>query len=371
MIKQFHDSIELKGKHATVMRDGIYLYMPAEIGINDGRDPNTPVQVLRESKEVEKAYEKFKDLGKLPLTIRHPDMFLDHNDQNVWKNGQADNPELKKLGPVTTIDCLVDIKNDGIKDYEDGTKELSCGWSGEFVKATHGPCEFMQVFHDINHVAIVPAGRCGPMCRINDATIIKENNGGKKTMTIFDRILSFFKIAKIDISDEQEEALKALVDQEEEKDPDKTEDKKKKKKKDEEKEDPDKTEDEEEEENKDKKKKKNDAAIKDAFEKGQKEIRDKFISGMNDVVPILDSFKPSEIKDKTPCEIKAMFIKKQSDTDIKDSDPALDAVFNMVLKNYEHPAYKSAQRTDISDENKANPANMISGLSFNKDAEVK
>ncbi len=126
---------------------------------------------------------------------------------------------------------------------------------------------------------------------------------------------------------------------------------------------------------KDKKKKNKDAAVldaavKDAYAKGQKDLRDKYVKSFNDILPILSGLKPSEIKDKTPCEIKSLFIKNVADQEIKDSDPALDAVFNMVFKNYEHPAYKESH--NISDENKVNVADSISGLNFNKsNTEVK
>jgi hypothetical protein len=290
---------------------------------------------------------------------------MDHAVSDTWINGEATQPEIKSNGIRTNIDCLVDLKNAGVKDYKDGTKELSCGWSGEFVKSDTGPCEYEQLFHDINHIAIVPAGRCGPTCQINDKTI---NDGGIKKMTIVDKFLSFLKLKKIDVTDEERKVLDSMFSDEDTEEKEKTEDKKKKKSKDEDPDEKEKTEDEDEEEKKEDKKNKDkavfDTAVKDAYEKGQKELRDKFVKGMNDVAPIMDSFKASEIKDKTPCEIKAMFIKKQSDQDIKDSDPALDAVFNMVMKNYEHPAYKT--KTTFNDESKVNPARQISGLSFKK-----
>ncbi len=184
------------------MRDGIYLYMPSEIGIDDGRDPNIPVQVMRPASEVIKAKQRFDELKRLPITIRHPNLFLDHADEKTWTNGQAENPVITTNGIRTLIDCVVDIKNEGIKDYEAGTKELSCGWSGEFVKADNGPCEFLQLFNDINHIAIVPAGRCGPTCKIND-----ENKIGGKNMTIVDKILNFLKLKKIEVTDEEKKVL--------------------------------------------------------------------------------------------------------------------------------------------------------------------
>lgn len=382
MTKFFYDAFELKGKNATIMRDGVYLYLPAEIGITDERDPNTPVQVMRPASEVEKAIKRFEELKKLPITIRHPDVFLDHKDSDSWKNGQGESPLLKTDHFSTVIDCKVDIKNEGVKDYEDGTRQLSCGWSGYFEKATEGPYEFIQRFGDINHIAIVPAGRCGAICQIND------NNGGIKNMTFIEKLKLIFKSKNVDLSDEDIKLLELADEEEEEKKEDKkkkkTKDKKKKKRskdeeeetedEEEENEDEEETEDEEEEENKDKKKRKNkdkaikDAAFKDAYEKGQENIRDSFLSGMNDVRLILSEFKDSELKDKTPCEIKSLFIKKFSDVEVKDSDPGLDAVFNMVLKNYENPAYRNAQKTNVDDK-AMNVADQISNINFNSKTE--
>ena len=358
------------------MRDGVYLYLPSEIGIADGRDPNTPIQVIRHASEVVKANNRFKELGKLPITVRHPDEFLDHSDSKAWQNGEGTDPEIKSDVFSTVIDCKVNLKDKAVKDYQEGTIELSCGWSGSFEKCNDGePYEYRQIFGDINHIAIVPAGRCGDKCKINDTI-------GGINMTFLDKLKLVFKSKGSELNDEDIKLLNLNDEGEPDENEDEEEEKKKemdkkktkdKKKKDE---DPDENEDEDEEEEKkkeDKKKNKDaaiqDALIKDAYEKGKNDLRKMFLDGMNDVSPILDSFKPEEIKGKTPCEIKSMFIKRESDTDVKDSDPALTAVFNMLLKQYKHPAYSTYKRTD--DGQPVEIADNISNLTFNKDKEVK
>jgi hypothetical protein len=375
----FKDVIEFKGKHATIMRDGVYLYMPSEIGITDGRDPNKPVQVFRPASEVIKAYNRFKELGHLPVTLRHPDQFLDHSVTETWENGEGKNPELKTDVFYTVLDCVVDIKNDSIKDYQNGTRQLSCGWSGEFKKAESGPYEYLQLFGDINHIAIVPNGRCGDICKINDRGL---------KMKIADILKSIFTSKKVEISDEDlkeyekqlDEAYEGKETPEEEKEEEKMKDKKKKKTKDEEKEKEKETEDEDEGEEKkteDKKKKNKDKAIEDkaindAYQKGVKETQELFKKSMNDVLPILSEFQPDDIKDKTPCEIKALFVKKVTDTQIETTDAGLDIAFKMAMKNYQHPAYRNGLHTeDMTQKSIADEMNKMTFNVDNKNQEVK
>jgi hypothetical protein len=327
----FHDVMEVKGKHATIMRDGVYQYLASEIGLKD-RDPNALINVYRPYTEVIKASDKFKQYQKLPITVRHPDTFLNLNDAAAFSNGEATQPELKSNLLLTVIDCIFDLRNQALKDYQSGTRQLSCGWEGEFEKATEGPYEFIQRFKDINHIAIVPVGRAGEICKIND--------GGNR-MDKLEKIKALFASKGVQLTDEDITALDALqLDKKKTKDEEEAEEK-------------------EEKENKDKKKNKDDATqISDAIETGKKEV----VTQFTDVLPVMSQFKASELAGKNPNEIKSMFIKKVANTDIKDSDPGLNVAFQMALKNFENPAWKgTSNHTEIND---ADLASQISGLNF-------
>jgi hypothetical protein len=346
----FKDAMEVKGKHATVMRDGVYYYLPVEIGVKD-RDPNIPIPCIRPYTEVIKAAEKFAEYGKLPITVRHPDKFLNLHDSASYSNGEAEKPLLNTNSNYTVIDCIFNLKGQALKDYDSGTRQLSCGWEGDFEKSEPGsPYEFIQRFKDINHIAIVPTGRAGEICKIND--------GGLKMK--LEKVKALFAAKKIELTDEDNKILDELQ-------LDTAIDDKKKKAKDEENEDGDEEEEKEEkkEKMKDKKKKNKDEAVdvKDAIEIAQKAIVTQFA----DVQPIMGEFKTNETAGKMPNQIKAMFIKKVANTDIKDSDPTLDAVFTMVKMNYQNPAWKG-KNTNVTDSEAVDLAGSISSISF---AEVK
>lgn len=357
----FRDVMQVIGKHATIMRDGVYYYLPSEIGLKD-RDPNTPIACYRPYTEVYKAYEKFNEYGKLPITVRHPDTFLNLNDSASFSNGFAEKPELKTKDPYTVIDCIFNIQNGAKSDYDSGTRELSCGWEGEFERATEGPYEFIQRFKDINHIAIVPQGRAGDICKIND--------GGRK-MKISDKLLELLKAKKVELTDDDKKVIDAIqleIDNEiadakkkakDEKDPDDDDDK----------DGDDDDKETKDKKTKDKKKNKDDAEklIADAIATNSKKIVDDFSS----VLPILSELKTGDITGKSPAEIKALFIKQATNTDIAVNDAGLDAVFKLAVKNYENPAWKGNNGKKVEDTKIVDLARDISSISFLNSSEVK
>jgi len=446
------------------MRDGVYLYMPNEIG-TEGVDPMIPIPCYRPASEVVKACEKFQELKKLPICVKHPDSFLNFNDEKTWENGYADKPALTQNSAYTVIDCEFVIKNKVLDNYTSGVRQVSCGWEGDFEKVeiqdvnSHG-CQFIQRFKDINHIAMVENGRCGDICRItdskkvNDADLTALKEGKKVEMEHEDTLKKLYQLVKGGISLEdfikkgaayiagdhieelggeyytqlkkmeknlemkdggkhmsKSEKLKAILDKkglkisdetakevEKELDDDDEDDDKFKKKysdvkkkydalkkkydDDDEPYEGKETEEEEEEEERERKdKKKKDKKAKDSkkkhddddddddddkkkmvdsFNKGADENKKQFLDGMADVLPILGEFKTDEVKGKTPCEIKSMFIKKESGQEISDSAPELNAVFQMVLKNRTHPSWNSKIKDSTEPKTLADEVNAIS-----------
>jgi hypothetical protein len=162
-------------KKATIMRDGEYLYLAGELGM-EGHDPYEPIRVYRPAEEVEKAYIRFNELKRLPITSDHPEEFLDLAVEDSFANGEALNPDLTKQDKVTVLDCVMNMKGKALDDYTAGTKELSCGWSGDFEPVTKEGLgyQFIQRFIDINHVALVSSGRCGRVCSVMDKKTVKD-----------------------------------------------------------------------------------------------------------------------------------------------------------------------------------------------------
>lgn len=163
----FIDSLGFNGTSKTVdiMRDGVYTYLDSELG---GTTDN-PVTIYRPKEEVIKAFKRFKGMGKIPVIFEHPEEDLDLKDPESFKQGYAHSPELVTEGPYTIIRCKVTLQDKALQAYNDGVKEVSCGWSGDFdVSKESKIYDYIQTFSDFNHVALVPQGRCGSVCSIRD-----------------------------------------------------------------------------------------------------------------------------------------------------------------------------------------------------------
>lgn len=162
-------------KKACIMRDGEYLYLAGELGITN-RDTYEPIRVYRPAEEVQKAYDRFNELSRLPVTCDHPEQFLDLTVEDSYVMGEAKNVEIKKNNQITTLNCDIVLKGNVLNEYKKGIRELSCGWEGEFEEAEVGKgYEFIQRFKDINHIALVNAGRCGKECKVEDKMKVVDN----------------------------------------------------------------------------------------------------------------------------------------------------------------------------------------------------
>lgn len=402
--------LDALAKTAIIMRDGMYLYLPSELGI----EGTEPLKVYRPKSEVKKAYNRFVELKTLPVTVDHPNEFLELNDKSSYKDGIAVEPDITTQDGYTVMTCKLELDADSIKEYEDGTRELSCGWEGDFEQVEGQEYKFIQRFKDFNHVAMVKKGRCGSICKIQD--------GG---FTMPEKILEILKMVleKLGVQAEESQIQGALAEiptdaansmesketPEEEKKEDQVEIEVEKEKEEKDAEsseanepfhvemdteklvsllefagvDPEtakskvaeflsqkkdefpKKEEPKEEEAKDEcgKETKDSKAIIDAFAKGEKANKERMLKRFADVMPLITAgeFTASELEGKTPCQIKSMFIKKHANTDISDSDAGLDAVFNMTYKNFKHPSWSK-----VVDAEQDDLASRISKISFKK-----
>jgi hypothetical protein len=207
-------------KKATIMRDGEYLYLAGEIGIS-GRDTYEPIRVHRPAEEVQKAYDRFNELNRLPVTCDHPEQFLDLTIEDNYSMGEGINPSYEKINDKNLLNCVIILKGNVLDEYNKGLRELSCGWEGEFVEAEKGSgYEYIQIFKDINHIALVNSGRCGKECKVADKKTIKDakyevtiagqvkTNGESYSVSKHSRSENY----KIDASDIEEAIKKAKAE---------------------------------------------------------------------------------------------------------------------------------------------------------------
>ena len=172
-------------KTAVIMRDGVYTYLAGElpfVDFKDGIEADTKLRVYRSPESVRKAYERFKELGKVPVVFEHPEEDLDLKD---YSQGYGYDPELVEEGINVAIKCKLKLQDDSREAYEElGIREISCGWSGDFREAEHenDPYDYEQTFEEFNHIALVPEGRCGTLCSIKD----QKNGVHMKTKKVKD-----------------------------------------------------------------------------------------------------------------------------------------------------------------------------------------
>ena len=183
MIIKFADGkgyFDSETKTALIMRDGVYTYLAMEfpglvgIGADKENNPFAKLRVYRSKDSVKAAYERFKELGKIPVVFNHPDKDLDRND---FSQGYGYAPELVDEGANLAIKCKLELNADSLEAYKDGIREISCGWSGDFVEPSAEDkklYDFEQTFSDFNHIALVSEGRCGSLCSIKDSKANKD-----------------------------------------------------------------------------------------------------------------------------------------------------------------------------------------------------
>lgn len=359
------------------MRDGSYVYLAMEIGASEF-PPDQHVIVYRPAEEVNKAFADFNSKGKIPVTVDHPSKFLNLKDSAAYRDGMAESPYLEKKAAYTTLSCNLELFGKTKEAYDSGTKELSCGAEWYFQKSDNPAYDYVMLFKELNHVAMVDRGRCGSICRIND---------GGKSMTfkelkdaldlrymsddMFKKILTDHGVTEESWKEKYDALIKEVEDAKKRaKDEDEEEEKKKKeaeekKAKDEDEEEKKKAEDEDEEEEKKKEAKDGvvfdraavDKMINDAVERTKDEVSRLF----GGVMPVITSgaLPLNDIAGKRPCLIKDMFIEKVLGEKV--SEASREDVFKLALKAFQNPKWKGVEDEKA---NKPGIAEEISKIDF-------
>ena len=221
-----------------VARTGTQLYYAHELGDvakEAGFKPDDIVRVYRHEDQVF-ADSVLKTITRIPITIVHPEVFVDANN---WKDlAKGD------VGDRVTRDGDWLVVNPMIKDSEAVSlaktthKELSLGYSAKIIPARDGvDADFEMVDLQINHLALTPKARAGDEARIgdswgampiSDAELNKRviNNGGHnmtfKTVVLGDKavkvaaedeaLIEAFKDASVKALEKQAAEHKAAIE---------------------------------------------------------------------------------------------------------------------------------------------------------------
>lgn len=150
-----------------------YLKVPAKIA-RVGELEYTAQELGMKGDEIIKVYrdkdELFKDevldsFEGMPITVEHPDGML--VDSATWgDNAVGHIQNVRSEGDFIVCDAYIQSAS-AIEEIEKtGNIELSCGYDADLEFDSNG--KVWQNNIRGNHVAIVPAGRCGSSCRLGD-----------------------------------------------------------------------------------------------------------------------------------------------------------------------------------------------------------
>ena len=160
-------------------RTGLQAYTAGSLGLTD-RGPNEIVHVMRHESDVFDA-KTMASFRSAPVTIGHPVSTKTGRGIKVTA-ANAGRLQVGMLEGMPTRDedtvtgTLVITRKDAIDHIEEGTKELSAGYTCdlEMVDEKDGTQVLYQRNIRANHIAIVSRGRAGAACSIADEALVEK-----------------------------------------------------------------------------------------------------------------------------------------------------------------------------------------------------
>ncbi|MDD1616300.1 MAG: DUF2213 domain-containing protein [Methylococcaceae bacterium] len=179
-----------------IARTGTQDYAPFEVPV---KAKTNMVTIHRQKDEVLRDETLASFEGK-PVTAGHPEGFVTPDNWNDLAMGFVKNVRPHEEGDDGYIMADLYITNSkAIRAVRDGLREVSCGYEADYTDLENGEGKQTNILG--NHVALVPKGRCGEKCSIQDA---QSQQGG--IMTIKDKVID--ALSKIfDASESTEEEV--------------------------------------------------------------------------------------------------------------------------------------------------------------------
>ncbi|HEP6427744.1 DUF2213 domain-containing protein [Burkholderia cenocepacia] len=147
-----------------VARTGEMLYAAGEVPIEAG--PDGLIRISRTAEEVFRDATMASCMGK-DITLDHPDDFVQPSNYAGLTQGVMLNPRRSTTEPDLLVADLLIKHPDTITAVQDEEiEEVSLGYEADYEQVSPGRGVQRNIV--VNHVAIVPRGRCGPRCAIGD-----------------------------------------------------------------------------------------------------------------------------------------------------------------------------------------------------------
>lgn len=142
-----------------------------------------------------------------PVTSGHPDeRLLNEETATEAIHGLVVNVRADEQNQTLIADLVI-ISAEAIAAISNGIKEVSCGYSSVSI-VDNGDGTGSRIGIIGNHVAIVPKGRCGAQCSINDT----KDTEMDESKTILEKIKAIFMDAEDPKKDEEVFDAKASFD---------------------------------------------------------------------------------------------------------------------------------------------------------------
>lgn len=157
-------------KNVPICRTGWQDYRAVELGLGaaEGYRPEDIVKVYRDEAEVLSPATMASFEGKT-VTSPHPPLFLNTTNDAEYNRGSIHNVRKGPVvGDVKTLIADIFIKAGRLAQEVKNNilREVSCGY--DCLYEPIGDRQYEQKNIRGNHLAIIPAGRCGPACQIMD-----------------------------------------------------------------------------------------------------------------------------------------------------------------------------------------------------------
>lgn len=162
MLVNFKDRIAYDASTKSIVscRDGVQEYYGHELGINPA---NKLFTVFRSANTIRNIT---KLMDGLPITDDHIE-FDDNISKDLIIGSIIDTKVVKNIIDKTDTTINLTHKADIVeKLISDNSKELSLGYQSGMIE--HDKYDFEQTDIVPHHLAVVSAGRCGDVCKIND-----------------------------------------------------------------------------------------------------------------------------------------------------------------------------------------------------------
>ncbi|HEF4749743.1 TPA: DUF2213 domain-containing protein [Burkholderia multivorans] len=198
-----------------VARTGEMLYAAGEVPIEAG--PDGLIRISRTPEEVFRDETMASCMGK-DITLDHPEDFVQPSNYAGLTQGVMLNPRRSTLEPDLLVADLLIKHPDTITAVQDEEiEEVSLGYEADYEQVSPGRGVQRNIV--VNHVAIVPRGRCGPRCAIGDKEPEMKTKDSKppRRSAWLDRLMKAMRAKDAEgVEEALEEGQKAMDEESEE-----------------------------------------------------------------------------------------------------------------------------------------------------------